>query len=160
MITITEGADARERKKVSKWSQPSEIVVMRRTARVIHNHQNCEKYLRFSRLPSLSFTVLSTIIIRISTVMSQQDGRFHHSRTVLARLQMRILYNSSADHSADARENSFDSRENSNGRHENFKCFSQFWSLCVVLILTFVSLGSDYSDACFSIHARQHRESQ
>ena len=160
MVTITQGADARERKKVSKWSQPSEIVVMRRTARVIHNDQNCKKHLRFSRIPSLLFTVLGTIFMRISTVMSQRQGRFHHSRTVLASLRMRIVYNSSANHHADARENSFYSRENSNGRHENLKCFSHFWSLCVVLLITFVALGGDHSDACFSIHACQHRDSQ
>ena len=37
MVTIIHGADARERKKVSKWSQPSEMNVKRRLNTIEHH---------------------------------------------------------------------------------------------------------------------------
>ena len=72
MVTVTHGADARERKKASKLSQPSELNVIRKTTRVVYSDQNYEKHLSFSRLPLLCFTELDTLFTRISPVMLQR----------------------------------------------------------------------------------------
>ena len=60
MVTVANAVMRVKGKKVSKWSQPSEMNVIRSTTRVLRSYQNCEKHLRvsrasalFSRLPAL-----------------------------------------------------------------------------------------------------------